>query len=352
MDNLRLYRLRALMEQSGVDALLINDAVNVSYIVSRPSSDAWLLITSKKAWYITDFRYVDECSRFFDQTPFSVIQFEKSILKTILQLAKKNKIKMMGFSPHLMTVDIYEQLQSLCLNSILLKKLLFPVESLRTIKDEQEIGFMKEAIKINLEAFSWIEQKIKAGIRESDLLSLLKKFVDRKKVAFSFNPIIASGVHSSFPHAKVTEKKLVVGEPLLIDLGIEKQAYKSDLTRMFFLGKMFRSFKRELSIVKDAQWESIKKIRSGILAKDIDSQARQYLKKYKMDQYFGHSLGHGVGLDIHEMPRISSKSGAVLLENMVVTIEPGVYFPNKYGVRLEEMVLVTKNGYKVLSHDE
>lgn len=349
MDNLRLCRVYALMEQYKIDALLINDPVNVSYVCNRPSKDAWLLITFKKAWYITDFRYIQESFSFFYQTPFSVVQFNNSILKTVLQLAKKAHIKTIGFAQHQMTVDVYEQLKSLCSTKITLKKLLLPIESLRMVKDDAEIKLIKEAVKINLEAFKWIEKKIHLGLTEKDLLKQLKKFVDCKNVEFSFDPIIASGSNSAFPHAKVTEKKLVAGEPLLIDLGIEKQGYKSDLTRMFFLGKMSRSFKRELSMIKDAQWEAMKKIKHGALAKDIDATARKYLKKYNMDQYFGHSLGHGVGLDIHEMPRISSKSGAVLLENMVITIEPGVYLPNKYGVRLEEMVLVTKNGYHLMS---
>ncbi len=349
--NVRLSRLRMLLKGFGVDALLVTDDTNVSYLSSYPSHDAWLFITQKHAYYVTDFRYTQEASTALAGDAFSVVQFKDSIFRSIVMLAERSKVANIGVDENRLNLGQYQRFKALCSQKIKLKLLQSPVECLRMVKDADELSIIRQAIKINLEAFSWIGSRIKPGLSEKDIFVLLEGFVRRRRVGFSFDPIIASGPNTALPHAKVTERKLLMGEPLLLDLGIEKDSYKSDLTRMFFLGKMTPSFSKALSIIKDAQWEAIRLVKPGVLAKDVDAAARKYLKKYGWDKYFGHSLGHGVGLDIHEMPRLSAKSGAILVENMVVTVEPGVYFPKKYGVRLEEMVLVTHKACEVLSGD-
>jgi Xaa-Pro aminopeptidase len=349
--NVRLSRLRMLLKGLGVDALLVTDDTNVSYLSSYASHDAWLFITQKHAYYVTDFRYTQEASAALTGGDLSVVQFKDSIFRSIVMLAERSKVGRIGVDENRLNLGQYQRFKTLCSKKIKLKLLQSPVECLRMVKDADELSITRQAIKINLDAFSWIGARIKPGLSEKDILVLLEGFVRRRQVGFSFDPIIASGPNTALPHAKVTERKLLMGEPLLLDLGIEKDSYKSDLTRMFFLGKMTPSFSKALSIIKDAQWEAIRLMKPGVLAKDVDAAARKYLKKYGWDKYFGHSLGHGVGLDIHEMPRLSAKSGAILVENMVVTVEPGVYFPKKYGVRLEEMVLVTHKACEVLSGD-
>lgn len=349
--NLRLLRLRMLLKEFGVDALLVTDDTNVSYLSLYPSRDAWLFITEKYAYYVTDFRYIQEVSTALAGGDFSVVQFKDSIFKSIFMLAKRGKVRRMGVDENRLNLGQFQRFNALCPKDIQFKLLQSPVECLRMLKDADELSMIRKAIKINLEAFAWIEPHIRPGVTEKNILGLLEGFVRRRRVRFSFDPIIASGANSALPHAKVTERQLLAGEPLLIDLGIEKDRYKSDLTRMFFLGRMTPSFGNVLSIIKDAQWEAIRLMKPGVLAKDVDAAARKYLKKYGWDKYFGHSLGHGVGLDVHEMPRLSAKSGAILVENMVLTVEPGVYFPEKYGVRLEEMILVTDKACEVLSGD-
>lgn len=349
--NGRLARLRMLLKDLKIEALLVTDDTNVSYLSLYPSHDAWLFITEKNAYYVTDFRYTEEASAALTGGAFSVVQFKDSIFKSIVKLAKRSKVASIGLDENCLNVGQYQRFKGLCPKEIKLRFLQSPIECLRILKDADELAMIRQAIVINQEAFLWIKGQLKPGLTEKGILGFLEGFVRKRGVKFSFDPIIASGPNSALPHAKVTARKLLAGEPLLLDLGIEKDRYKSDLTRMFFLGKMTPSYRKALSIITDAQWEAIRLIKPGVLAKDVDAAARKYLKKYGWDKYFGHSLGHGVGLDIHEMPRLSAKSGAILVENMVVTVEPGVYFPGKYGVRLEEMVLVTHKACEVLSGD-
>ncbi|MCA9405762.1 MAG: M24 family metallopeptidase, partial [Candidatus Omnitrophica bacterium] len=187
------------------------------------------------------------------------------------------------------------------------------------------------------------------GKSERDIYEHLEKFIKAHKVGFSFSPIVASGPNAALPHAKITDRKFKANDVVLVDMGIDVKGYKSDLTRMFFLGKIPELVKTVHTHVDTAKNLAIETIRSGISVAKVDQQARKYLEKNKLSKYFGHALGHGVGLEIHENPRLSQKSREILEEGMIVTVEPGVYLPNKFGIRLEEMVLVTKSGCEILS---
>jgi len=168
-------------------------------------------------------------------------------------------------------------------------------------------------------------------------------------VKFSFEPIIASGPHSSYPHARLTGRKIRPNDLVLVDMGIDVQGYKSDLTRIFFLGRIPHLKGQVYESVRAAQQKAMDVIKAGVLGRDVDRAARNYLAKRKLARYFTHALGHGVGLEIHENPRLSQKSSSTLKEGMIITIEPAVYIPNKFGIRIEDMVLVTKKGCEVLS---
>jgi len=168
---------------------------------------------------------------------------------------------------------------------------------------------------------------------------------------FSFAPIVASGPNSYYPHASVTDRKIRKNELVLIDMGIDLGGYKSDLTRMFFLGKIPKLVGQVNELVRVAQKKAIEKIKAGVSIAEIDDQARNYLAKQRLAKYFGHAIGHGIGLEIHENPRMSHENKSLLKEGMVITIEPAVYIPNKFGIRKEEMVLVKKEGCEVISDD-
>jgi Xaa-Pro aminopeptidase len=345
----RIRKLISGFDKLKIDALLVTDDVNIRYLTRFPAHESWLLVCGRAAYFVTDFRYIVEARQGLKGTGVSVAQFEDSIVSSTLGLARKNKVRTLGVDERQLTVAQYRRIRSLVPSGMKMKAADGAVDSLRMIKEPEEVQAIREALKVNLEAYRVLEKAICPGRTERDLLAELEAFARRKKVGFSFPPIIASGPNSAMPHARVSARQLRSHEPLLIDCGIDRNGYKSDLTRMFFLGKMTPSYQKVLFSVGEAQQAAIKKIKPGVSAAEIDATARNCLKEHGLDRYFGHSLGHGVGLDIHEMPRISQKSGAILAENMVFTVEPGVYFPGRYGIRLEEMVLVTKTGCEVLS---
>ncbi|MBF0388339.1 MAG: aminopeptidase P family protein [Candidatus Omnitrophica bacterium] len=345
----RLAKLRSFLPTLGVDAVFVSNLVNIRYLTGHSAEDAWLLVTSRKVFYITDFRYYELVSKALKGRAIEVVKFGDSLFGTVIELAVGGKAKVLGFEENHLTYYQFGRLKSFAGNKIKLKGLSGAIEALRAVKAQAELLAIREAIKVNLRGFAFIGKFIKPGISERDILYNFQDFIKQEQVEFAFPPIVASGPNSAYPHARVTERKLRASEPVLLDFGVEKNGYKSDLTRMFFLGKMPDSFKKSLLAIRGAQEAAFQKIRPGVPAKVVDATAREYLEKHGLARYFGHSLGHGVGLDTHEMPRLSTKSGDDLLENMVVTIEPGVYFPGRYGVRLEEMVLITKNGCEVLS---
>lgn len=346
----RLSRLIACFKILEIDAFFVSNPVNIRYLTGYKAEDAWLLVTASETFYITDFRYVEHASRALGKLA-KVVQFKESLFQTAVDLARGASVKRWGVEEEHLTYQAFNRLKSFCRKDIRLKPLSGVVESLRIVKDADELKLIRAAVAVNLEGFDYIRPYIKPGITEQDVLNRLEIFSKKSGAAFSFPPIIASGPNSAYPHAKVTDRRLRPGEPLLLDFGLEWEGYKSDLTRMFFLGKIQPSFMKVLSIIREAQEAAFRVLRAGIRASQVDAAARDFLAKKGLTDQFGHSLGHGVGLNVHEMPRLSAKSGVVLSENMIVTVEPGVYFPGRYGVRQEEMVLVTKNGCEVLSGD-
>ena len=201
------------------------------------------------------------------------------------------------------------------------------------------------------QALGYLKRIIKPGKTEKQIALQLESFIRQKKCCFSFDPIIAGGPNSSLPHAPLTSRKIRKNDIVLVDIGIDYQGYKSDLTRIFFLGKIPNPVRDGMCHVREAQRLSIAKMKPGVAVSQIDDQARNYLKKKKLARYFTHSLGHGVGLEVHELPRLSAKDPSVLQEGMVITVEPAVYIPKRFGIRIEDMVLITKKGCEVISDD-
>ena len=343
----RMQKLVGGFPLAGIDALLVTQGSDLHYLAQYPVRDAWLLITACEVFYITDARYVSEVANAVKGV--TVVRFEKSLADETMRILHQAGARSLGVNERHLTVHQNKQLEALAAGTITMKAADGCVTSLRAIKEPCELGLMRQAIALNLAAYKYIQRFIKVGVTEKELLGKLEIFIHRHSACFSFDPIIASGPNSAFPHARVTDRKLHPNEPVLIDLGMDIKGYKSDLTRMFFLGNMPVSYRQVLSVVMGAQLEAIKAIKPGVPANDVDAKARSFLKTHGLADHFSHSLGHGVGLDIHEQPRLSVKSEMILQENMVCTVEPGVYFPGKYGIRFEEMVLITKNGCEVLS---
>lgn len=347
--NSKIKKLISLFETRGIDAFLVTKDVNIRYLTGFPASESWLLVSRKKTQYITDFRYVLEARQ--GLTGITVTPYSQSIVETLFDLAHQAKIRSLGFDSQHMSLALFEKIKKQCPKSIKLVPRNDLIEELREIKTPDEIRLIRKALKLTAQAYRYAGRIIKPGFSERDILLKLERFVRSQKAAFSFDPIVASGPNSCFPHARVSDRKVRKNEPVLVDMGIDWQGYKSDLTRMFFLGKIPRSVQDVHEIVGVAQKKAIEKIKPGATARDIDRQARSTLDEQNLGRFFGHSLGHGVGLEIHEAPRLSQKSQTILKEGMVVTVEPAVYLPNQFGIRIEDMVLVTQKGCEVLSGD-
>ncbi|MBI4309069.1 MAG: aminopeptidase P family protein [Candidatus Omnitrophica bacterium] len=330
-----------------IDALLITNDTNIRYLTQFNACESWLLVTKSKAFYITDFRYVLEAREGLKGV--SVKQYTQTPCATLFELCKYYKVKRLGFDEKHTSVCLFRKLKEFCPRRTKLLPATGLVELLREIKEAGEISQIRQCLDLHFKAIHFLRKVVKPGLNERQILDKLEGFVKSRKAGFSFPPIIASGPNSCYPHAKVTDRLVRNNEPVLIDTGIEINGYKSDLTRNFFLGKIPLYYTKTLDAVKLAQEQAIALIKPGVPVADIDLKARNVLRKFGLAKYFGHSLGHGVGLDIHENPRLSYKSASILEAGMIVTVEPAVYVPGQFGIRVEDMVLVTEQGCEVLS---
>jgi Xaa-Pro aminopeptidase len=345
----RLLKLYIDLEKNHLDSLLVTSQPNISYLTGFSSRDSYLLISFKKSIFITDFRYLEETKQ--NLKNFDIELIDSSLFKCINRLVKKLKLRRLGFEAKNLNFAEYQNL----------KKVLPPktefiptynlVESLRLIKDKKEIDKIKKAIQISIKTFGFIKSIIKPGIREIDLSAEIERFIRRESVSQSPFPIIvASGPRSCLPHALTSKRIIKDNEPVLVDLGVDFEGYKSNLTRCFFLGKMTNKFIKVYNIVLEAQKRALGIIREGIVINKIDKIARNFISENGFGRlFFGHNLGHGIGLEVHEEPAISSKNNNKTKEGMVFTIEPAVYIPKEFGVRIEDIVLVRKGGLEVLS---
>jgi len=343
----QLKKLKNKLAKSNFDSLFIIHPPNISYIVGFNVEESFLFIKNNTAFLITDFRYLEEYSNKLRNSPIKLLEIDKDIWSTLRTIKKHQKIKNLGFEKDYTSVSFYQKLKSVFPKLTQTERI---IEDLRIIKNHYEIKLIKKALSIAKLTLNSISKKLKTGERESDISSKLQYLI-RQKGLFnvSFEPIVAFGENSSFPHAKISKRKLRQNEPILIDMGVDYMGYKSDLTRMYFLGKMDPLFKKVLAIIKEAQQLAITAIKPGIPANSIDKKARNFIKQKGFGDNFRHSLGHGIGLEVHESPRINSKNNRILKPGMVFTIEPAIYLPNKFGVRIEDIALVTDKGAKKLS---
>ncbi|MBP9853491.1 MAG: aminopeptidase P family protein [Candidatus Omnitrophica bacterium] len=344
---LRIAKARALFDQYNIDALLVINDTDIKYLCNYPASESWLLITPKKSYYLTDFRYFLEVKKGLKGA--QPVLYKGSIFKSLFDLLEQEKIRRVGFNENHWNLLRFKQLQKDSPKKVKWVEANTLVESLREIKDSDEIDLIKKGLRIHQKALIYIKKYIKPGNSEQDVFNKLDAFVRAEKVGFSFRPIIASGPNSSYPHASVTTRKIKNNEPVLLDMGIDINGYKTDLTRMFFLGRIPNLVREIEAHVHEAQQIAIASISDGVSIAEVDLKARKYLESKKLAKYFGHSLGHGVGLDIHESPRLYYTNSKPLKAGMIVTVEPAVYLPNQFGIRLEEMILVKKKGCVILS---
>ncbi len=345
--NPRINTLHKRLKEESLDGLLVSKQANISYLTGHISRDSCLLVSRKKDVYFTDSRYTEEARHYLKGWDIQLVN--SSLIETVAAACNKLRLKKIGFEDRCISFAEYNKLRG-SLNKAELIPTCGLVEEQRRVKNQAELENIARATEIAMGALNFIEDFISPGKREIEVAAELERFIRYNGAASSsFGIIVASGPNSSYPHHITSQRIIREGEPVLVDIGASFNGYKSDLTRVFFLGKINPLYTKIYAIVREAQGRAIKKIRPGVSAKEIDAAARQYIAQKGYARFFGHALGHGIGLEVHEEPRISGKENKNIKTGMVFTIEPAIYLPGKFGVRIEDMVLVTRKGYEVLS---
>jgi len=341
--------VRVQFEKEKIDALLITDTTNILYLAGVKASHAYVLLTKKHVYYLTDSRYTEKAHK-HTADEWKVVGMEAGIITTIENLCFKHKVKNLGVEPHAMHVNFYHRLKNSG-SPIKLVKTSRLVEKVRMIKRDNELRALRQSQKLNEQALKLLLREVKVNKTEADLAWKLRMIAnDLKTSGFSFDPIIAFGAHSAMPHHEVSpKKKLRKGDLILIDMGLMVKGYASDMTRTFFT-KTPTSQQREVDqTVLEAQKKAIKMIMPGIRCDDVDRAARKHISRNGYSKKFGHATGHGIGMYVHEIPGVAKGSEMELEPGMVITIEPGIYLEGRLGVRIEDMLEVTTTGSKNLT---
>jgi Xaa-Pro aminopeptidase len=344
----RLSDIRERFAEKKIDAFFLTAIQNIRYLSGFSGSSAYMLITREKAYFITDFRYKTQAEG--EVNGCNIRIYRDSIIDEIKKLIRKDKVSHFGVEKRNITLESYQKLTK-GLKKIKIIPTLNLVEVFRAVKDSDEIKDIIKAISRAELAYKEISPNIKKGAAEKDVALRLEYAIKGSGSArLPFDIIVASGYRAALPHATAGKRILKNNDAVIVDFGAEYEGYFSDVTRTSFIGHRSTQKARKIyDTVLSAQQAAIDLIRPNVRAKDVDAAARKVISKAGYGRYFGHGTGHGVGLMIHEMPTVSPKSEDILKEGMIFTVEPGIYIPGWGGVRIEDMVLVTKAGCRVLT---
>jgi len=342
----RLKNLRGELKEKSVESLLVTNESNVTYLSGFTGSDSIIFITPDSQFFLTDSRYTEEAKSSIKG--FTMVEVTTSTYDAIGKIARADRLKKIGFDPMNLSYEVVKNLEGYVGKTKLLP-IKNAVERLRVIKDKEEIVCINNAIRLTKSVLEKMVRQVAPGVSEIILSGRIEcEFITNGAKA-GFQTIVACGDNSSKPHAHPTNKKISKNDVVMIDMGCRLSLYHSDITRMVLLGKVKDSIKEIYSIVKIAQEKVFEKIKPGSKISEVDSAGRQYIADKGFGKFFGHSIGHGVGLDVHEEPSISGRNSGTLKPGMVFTVEPAIYIHGLGGVRIEDMVLVTENGFKILT---
>jgi len=351
----RLKKLRLKLAEMELDGFIISQSKNRSYISGVSSSDGYLIVSQNDAVLAVDGRYAEWASR--KASPSSgikVLQIQGEMQQWLPDIVSGMNIRSLGFEDSGLTYSVHSKILK-ALGLLEVKLELVPtsnmVSTLRAVKDEGELKTMQKAVAVADAAFERMKQQTKAGMTEKQVAWLLEiRLRENGSSAVPFGIIVASGPNSAFPHHAATDRPIGDGDPVVIDFGARVEGYGSDTTRTLCLGEPSGKFKEIYSVVLRAQQRAIDKIESGMTGKQADAIAREVIADAGYGEYFLHALGHSTGLEVHEEPRLSQTSEDVLLDGMIVTIEPGIYIPGWGGIRIEDMVVLERGKARVLTH--
>ena len=336
---------------SDSEAALFTSEVSKRYLTDFGSEDGTLIVTKKGAYFIIDARYFEHTEQQVTD-PLCKVILQKDLYGQIGEIFANDGVKQVYVEDEFMTVAVLSEYKrkfsDIAFDTT--NRLSDFMRNMRIIKTDQEVAYITKAQRIAEAAFTKLLSNMRAGMTEKHIAALLEYImIDLGSDGVSFATIAASGVNSACPHAVPTDKPVQDGDFLTLDFGATYKGYHSDMTRTVVFGKPTDEMKNIYNAVWGANTDAIKAVRADISCKLVDNVARSTLDAWGYEEYFTHGLGHGVGLEIHEAPNVSFRSGTMLKEGMIITIEPGVYIPGKYGVRIEDMCVVTKDGCKIIT---
>ena len=324
---------------------IIENPINMRYFTGSNIDTGCLIIAKESCFFITDFRYIEVAEKYFENSIVNVT-LQDNLSLQLSEIFNNCNGKKLLIETNYQSISKLSFFRKITENVVTDNSFDRVVSELRSIKTLYEIEQIRKAQNITDKAYEHILNFIKPGVREKDLALEIEMFM-RKQGAegVSFGLITISGKNTSLPHGVPSEKQVENGDFVTMDIGCKVNGYCSDMTRTVAVGFATDEMKKVYETVLTAQQKALETIKAGVMASDVDKAARDYIYESGYEGWFGHSTGHGVGLFIHEAPTVSTKSETVLEEGMVITCEPGIYLKDKFGVRIEDMVAVTKNGY-------
>jgi len=345
----RRERVRRAVRRAGADVLLVTDFTNVTYLTGFTGDDSYLLVRRDGDLLLSDPRYTTQLGEECPGLDLHVRRPGETMLQTVAKVLRRAKVARLGIEGDSMTVSMRDRIAGE-LPKLEMVSTAGLVEGLRRVKDKHEIAQLRQAVWYAEKAFGALRATLtpeKTEKQVSDELEHhLRSFGARRS---GFPTIVAAGPRAALPNATATGRRIGSSDFVLVDWGADGGLYKSDLTRVLVTGRISPKLERIYRVVLNAQRKAIAAIRPGAVAHDVDRAARQVISKAGLGGHFGHGLGHGLGLQVHESPRLGANSRTVLKPGMVVTVEPGVYIPGWGGVRIEDDVLVTRAGHEVLT---
>lgn len=344
---LRVEKLRKKMQEENLDSFLITSPYNLRYLTNFTGTTGLAVITLEKAFFITDFRYTEQAAA--QAQGFEIIKNVGPIFEEVADLVQKEGLRELGFEETTVSFLEYSVLEEI------IDAQLIPIsgmiEELREIKDEEEIAIIKKACSIADLAYDHILKMIQPGMTEIEVANQLDFYMRSLGASgVSFETIVASGLRSAMPHGVASKKIIEQGDLITIDFGCYYEGYVSDMTRTFAIGDPGEQLKEIYQIVLEAQLAVLEVAKPGVTGKQLDAVARDYITKHGYGEAFGHSTGHGIGLEIHEGPNVSVRAEKQFVPGNIITDEPGIYLPGIGGVRIEDDLLITSNGNRVLTH--
>lgn len=342
----RIDKVLDIIKEKDVDACLLKGMENIFYLTGFRGSEGALLVTRGDVVLMTDGRYTTYASEAIKGVKIEELRPKRN---TLGELCERYGLRRLGFDSYHTTYFIYNRWRETVPN-IELVPLDVEIENIRGCKDPEEVNAIEKAIRIATNAFMDVYETVHPGRTEKDVARDLE-YAMRSRGADgpSFSTIVASGARAALPHAEPSEKEIMPGETVIIDFGAQIDGYCSDETCTLLMGEASDEMQRVFTVVNDARKLALGKAKAGMSVRDLDLIVRGFIDDAGYGDYFSHGTGHGIGIAVHEAPSINSSGEGILEENMVLTIEPGIYIPNRGGVRLEDMVLVTAYGAQILT---